>query len=235
MDLRRRLGPVRALAIGVALTGASGCLSTDPSAQYSRGAIILPATLLEAYSLAEELALDWSPNAFVTSLGGGFTVMDETGGARNHSFVFHARDRFTHRRLTVHLFGGSPWMIDAAVGPPPARFVDFEEMIDSDVAVAAAINLAELANSVTPDSISVPEEFAARLLSTSVWPEAAPGDQVAANTVAWRVDFLELDVLEQTEVPVYWSTARFYFDPYTGELLGEPVFPASGREIYPFP
>jgi hypothetical protein len=65
-----------------------------------------------------------------------------------------------------------------------------------------------------------------------VWPEPRP--PTSPDSVAWRVDFLEEDVFEQTRVSVYWSTARFYVQPLTGEMLGH-VVPPTGRELYPWP
>jgi hypothetical protein len=230
MDLTLRRWLLGAL-IAVAPCG-SGC--GDDPASYSSDALLLPATVTDAYRFADALAREWAQNAFVTSMGGTFAVMDSLGRARNHSFVFHARDGAIHRRLSLHLIDGTPWMNDVIVPEPPPRFVQVESLVDSDAVIGLAINLAQLANEAKPDSIPVPVEFAARLLSVPVFPE--PGTDPDPNTeVAWRVDFLELDVLESSNSLVYWSTARFYFEPYAGTLLGEPVLPPSGRELYPFP
>lgn len=232
MDLTAR---ARHVAAGLGLTAAlctAGC--GDDPASYSNDALLLPATVTEAYRFADALAHEWSPSAFVTSMGGSFAVMDSLGRARNHSFVFHARDGQIYRRLTIHLIEGTPWMQDMIVPEPPPPFVQVESLIDSDVAIGLALNLAQLVNEAHPDSIPIPVEFAARLQSVPVYPE--PGTDPDPNTeVAWRVDFLELDVLESSNSLVYWSTARFYFDPYSGTLFGQPVLPPTGRELYPFP
>ena len=232
MSAPARRARARASLVLLALAG-SACSDGNP-ASYSADALLLPATALEAYRFADALARDWDENAFVTTMGGSFAVMDSLGRARNHSFVFHARDSAVHRRLTIHLIGGTPWLQDVIVPEPPPRFVQIESLIDSNAAIALAINLALHANETTPDSIPVPVEFAARLLSTPVFPEQ--GTDPEPNTeVAWRVDFLVFETLESSSTLVYWSTARFYFDPYSGQLLGDPVLPPTGRELYPFP
>ena len=126
-----------------------------------------------------------------------------------------------------------PWLNPVTVSEPDLPFEHLESFIDSDLAVAAAINQAGEANAVTPDSIPVTPLFAARLSSVPAWPE--PFGAVIADSVAWRVDFLEEDIHPITQSLVYWSTARFYFQPQSASLLGEPILPASGRELYPFP
>jgi hypothetical protein len=216
----------------LALAAAAGC--SEPGHEFLDDRMVLPATLFDALELTDQLARDWSENAYVTELGGGFTVMNAAGEARNHSFEYFTREGFTTRRLTVHLIGGAPWMLDSPAAFPDPPFDRLEDIVDSDVVVVAAINWAEQANSVTPDSIPVPELFAARLSSLVVWPEPIPGG-ASPDSIAWRVDFLEEDFLPESGSLVYWSTARFYFQPTSGDSLGEPVLPAGGRELYPRP
>jgi len=233
MDLTRifrRLVPAAGLAAAVA-----GCGSENP-ATFSDDAILLPATLLEAYSLAESLARDWNPGAYPTRLGGGFTVMDAEGRAFDHSFEFYARFGLQWRRLTLHLLSGAPWMQESSVGTPPPSFTPFPT-IDSREAVHVARQTAEFLNQSDPGRIPIPEQFAARLLSVPVWPESLFVYN-ESDSVAWRVDFLELGPLDPDGAPpdltpVWWSLVRFYVNPWSGQLIGEPTEP--GRELYPFP
>ena len=76
------------------------------------GAILLPATLKEAMVLADRVAGEWSEGAYVTELGGGFTIMDANGGSTNHSFVYHARDGAIRRVMNLHILGGIVWHDD---------------------------------------------------------------------------------------------------------------------------
>jgi hypothetical protein len=216
---------------GVSATG--GCSSEDP-ASFSEDALLLPATLFEALPLATDIARDWNGSAFVTSLGGGYTVMDAEGRALNHSFEFHGRFGLQWRRLTVDLVNGVPWTLDSVVPAPPPAFRTLD-VFDSDVAVAFAISWAELINADDPGTIPDAQYFAARLLSDAVWPEPT-SVTVPADSVAWRVDFLQLDAFSSTDsTPVWWSLARMYIDPDDAKFLGSPVIPPSGRELYPFP
>lgn len=198
-----------------------GCSSSDAPFELDEGSIELPATLLEAHPLAAKLAREESPNAYVTEMGGGFTIMDAQGRARNHSFVFHSTEgQLVFRRIFVDLIGGSPWVMEENVGPPPQPFIDLDAIGDSDLAIAAALNIAHEINSAQPDSIPIPELFAARIRSTAQWPEQA-GSSTADPQIAWRVDFLvELPpASDPTGVPIPWSTARFYFTPGLDALL----------------
>ena len=226
-----KLFPVAAMAALTTLAAIAGCVSESPYSLSDEG-MPLPATVLEALPLATFEAVRWSENAQVTSMGGGFTVLDSEGRGRNHTFAFHARDGRIRRRLDMHLFGGIPYQFDTQIqGPPPP--LDIPQYVDSDVAVAAAIDIALEINAVTPDSIPpVPESFAARLSSRPAWPEPQSVDQ-QADSVAWRVDFLLLQVFSGSGAEVWWSTARFYLDPRTGELYGTVV--PDQPELYPFP
>jgi hypothetical protein len=225
-----RLFPGAALAALVALAVAGGCASDGPYSVSDEG-IPLPATVFEAFRLAASEAATWSENAQVTSVGGGFTVLDGDGRGRNHTFAFHARDGQIRRRLDMHLFGGIPYQIDTRIQapPPPLSIPDY---VDTDVAVPAAINVALEINAMFPDSIPVPESFAARLSSRPAWPEPISIDQ-PADSVAWRVDFLLMQVFPASGAEVWWSTARFYLDPRTGQLYGTVV--PDQPELYPFP
>jgi len=207
MDLRARLAAVAAaLLVG-------GCSSSDTPFELDDDALGLPATLKEAHALASRLARETSDRAYVTELGGKFTIMDRDGRARNHSFVFHAVDgQLVFRRIEVDLIGGSPWILAETVGPPPPAFPDLEAIGDSDDAIAAALGRAELINAANPDSIPIPEIFAARIRSSPQWPENS-SNSTEEPQVAWRVDFLEQmpPPSGATGVVVPWSTARFYF------------------------
>jgi hypothetical protein len=134
----------------------------------------------------------------------------------------------------VNLIGGIPWTSETIVQSIDPVFVGFNQFLDSDAAVAEALQRADELNLAHPtgDSIPIPDIFAARLASVAAWPEPRPND--APDSIAWRVDFLEEDLFESTRSPVYWSTARFYVQPRTGEVLGH-VVPVSGRELYPWP
>ncbi len=221
MDLTRRF----ALAAAFASTALSGCGSDSPL-EYGADALILPATLGEALPLALSEARAEEEGAYVTRLGGGFTVMDEGGRGPNHTFIFHARaGRGVLRRITVHLFHGSPWVDVVTVPEAPAPFDSTELVLDSDDVVERAIQLAP------QHGIALTPAFAARLSAVPVWPEPENATDVSTN-VAWRVDFLVLQPLGNTSV--YFSAARFYFDPTDAELLGPPEEPAT-PELYPFP
>jgi hypothetical protein len=231
MDLTRGAA-ARVFALGFVFPVLAGC-SDDP-ASYSGDAMLLPATLFEALPLATKISRDWNGDAFPTRLGGRFTVMDAQGRALNHSFEFHARFGLQWRRLTVDLISGVPWTQDTPAGEPPPTFRSLGDL-DSDSVVGIAIALAGQLNTDDPGSIPPATHYAARLLSVAVWPE--PTSTVdPADSVAWRVDFLELDELSNDDpTPVWWSLARFYVDPDDGQFLGDPVLPATGRELYPFP
>lgn len=229
MDLKRSaiawLMVVTALVLG-------SCSSED----YSVGddALVLPASLLDAYTVAQATARDWSPDVFVMSAGGGFAVMDERGLGRDHSFQFHSRRRL--QTLTVHLLGGIPWTqeISDAIPPGPPIFVNFVpyvQLLDSDDVVPQAVEEAASINAVHPDSIPAATQYAARLLSIAVWPEAEFVGDPTPNTQAWRVDFLVLQAFGGSTT--YFSSARFYIHPVSGEMLGW-VVPAQ-PELYPFP
>jgi hypothetical protein len=220
-----------ALAL-LALAALPAC--SENEFEYSGEAMILPATLFEGLPLADATAREWAENAHVVRLGGGFTVMDSLGRARNHTYHYNARIGFSSRKLTVNVIGGIPWTAETFVQSIDPPFVGFEHFLDSDAAVAEALRRADELNAGHPtgDSIPIPEIFAARLASVAVWPEPRPPE--SPDSVAWRIDFLEEDIFDPTGVPVYWSTARFYVQPRTGEMLGS-VVPPTGREIYPWP
>ncbi len=235
------LGAAR-LAAAALLAPLGGCGGEDFA--LGEDAVLVPATLQEAYPLALDVAFEWSDDvivnasdgstfAFIQSAGGGFTVMDETGRARNHSFRFHSRRKL--RYLLVHLFGGIPWTQETSdAGPPPPILVNlhpFEDVLDTDVVVPAAIQWAEEINAVDPDSIPAATDYAARLLSVPVWPEQAFVGQ-ETDSLAWRVDFLVTG--EFGGASTYFSVARFYSHPLTGSRFGSPVVPPQ-PELYPFP
>jgi len=218
------------LTAGLALLAVAGCGGSEY--ELSPEGMHLPATLLEGLPLANALALEWAEGAYLVRLGGGFTVMNDRGEARNQTYHYHARIGFSMRKLTVNVIGGMPWTRETTVQSLDPPFVDFESFVDSDAAVTQSIAWADSINAAYPDSIPVPAIFAARLASIKVWPE--PVFPVQSDSVAWRVDFLEEDVYPPTGSLVYWSTARFYLHPRTEEKLGY-VVPRSGREIYPRP
>jgi hypothetical protein len=223
MDLTRAL---RAVAAGTLLAAAAGCSDGNP-ASFSDTAVRLPATLKEALPLADTIAREWNPNAFVAALGGGFTVGDEEGRSRNHSFVYYARFGPTSlRKLTIDFINATPWTLETIVGSAPFPFRD-RAFLDSDDVVGVCRDLADLLNQ-NGTVIPAAEAYAPRLLSVAVWPE--PGPQTTPDTVAWRVDFLILTEGPQG-APVWYSVARFYVDPWDGQFLGSPVVPVQ-PELY---
>jgi hypothetical protein len=222
MDLRTT--GRRALALGAACGALAlgGC--SDTPFEYSDDAMRLPSTLKDALPLATSAARARAPGAFVTRMGGGFTVMDDRGRASDHSFVFHAREGQAKIKITVHLIHGSPWVQDEIVPDIPRPFADSTLALDSDGVVERAVQLAP------SHGVDVPERFAARLSTTPSWPEPHDVTQTG-DVIAWRVDFLVLQPIGGSTV--YFSAARFYFDPVTGEELGVVVPPQP--ELYPFP
>jgi hypothetical protein len=223
VDLMRaaRFGPLPALCC----IFAAGCASDAPL-EYGEDALILPATVLEALPLALAEAQAEEPNAYVTRLGGGFTVLDEAGRGSNHSFLFHARAaRGVLRRVTVHLVHGSPWVDVVTVPDAPPPFDPAELTIDSDAVIERAIQLAP------QYGIALTPAYGARLSAIASWPEPENASDPGSE-IAWRVDFLVLQPLGNTSV--YFSTARFYFHPTDADLLGPPEHPP-GPELYPFP
>lgn len=202
---------------------AAGCGSDSPF-EYSDQALLLPATLEDALPLATSQARARSEGAYVTRMGGGFSVMDAQGRAWNHSFIFHAREGRVLRKITVHLIHGSPWVTDENVPDIPRPFADSTLALDSGDVVERAVQLAP------SHGLALPSEFAARLSTSPVWPE--PTNPPPPNpVVAWRVDFLTLQPISGSLV--YFSSARFYFNPVTGDELGTVILTAP--ELYPFP
>lgn len=203
--------------------------------QFDSDTVHWPASIREAYPVARGVAQDWAPDVFIQSVGGGFGVMDADGRAQNHSFQFHSRRKL--QNLKVHLFAGIPWTqaeTDVVTPPPIAvNFVLFENLtVDSDDVVPQSIDWAFEVNQAHPDSIPGGTDYSARLLSIPAWPER-PLPQVG-DSLAWRVDFLIEDTFSGAGGRTYFSVARFYFHPRTGERLGHPVVPVQ-PEVYPFP
>ncbi len=241
MDLtKRRRALLGAVAMTVVAVGCGDDFSTSESA------LLLPASVQEAYPVALAVAYDWMDDVFfrvpggggydfVQSAGGGFAVLDASGRGRNHSFQFHSRRAGAN--LVVHLLEGIPWTqeISDAVPPPPilVHFVPFDRLLDSDVVVPSAIERAQLINTQFPDSIPAATDYAARLLSIPTFPEPAfVGDE--ADSIAWRVDFLIEQEFQSAGGISYGSVARFYIHPQTGQHLGAPVVPTN-PQLYPFP
>ena len=228
MDLTR--GATAAVACVAAAWLCAGC-GADTPLEYSDDALILPATLQEALPLAQAQARAVSKDAYLTRMGGGYTVMDSTGRSANQTFVFHARvGPSSARRITVHLIHGSPWVYDLSIPSAdlPPRFHDADLVLDSDGVVE---RVRQLAGGYV---IRPAEAYAARLSVIPSWPEPTSVGQ-SADRVAWRVDVLVLQSVSADGPPVYFSAARFYFDPGTADLLGDPVIPETGAELYPFP
>lgn len=220
------LSPRALLAPAIACLLA-GCAAETPL-EYGRDALLLPATLQETLPLARARAQEVASGAYVTRLGGGFSVMDATGRGPSHTFVFHARVApQTFRRITVHVIHGSPWVDDVPVSPAdaPAPFDEAELTLDSDGVVERTVQLAP-SYGVAPG-----DAYAARLSAVPSFPEPPGG---VGDVVAWRVDVLVL-LPSGDGPPVYFSAARFYFDPETAELLDDPVIPGTGPELYPWP
>ena len=233
MDLTRARRRLRALAPWL-LAAAAGACSDDNPATFTDRAIILPATLKEALPLADTIALEWNDGAYLGGMGGGFTVGDEEGRSRNHSFVYYARFGPTSlRKLTIDFINATPWTLETNVGSAPFPFPD-RDFLDSDEVVGISRDQADMLNQngqVIPDAT----DYAARLLSIPVWPE--PGPQSQPVDLAWRVDFLILTDGPQG-TPVWYSVARFYVDPWTGQFRGQPVVPVQPelyRDLTPLP
>jgi len=245
MDLTRRAARSRAGAalLGTALLAGlagAGCSSSDSPLEYSDDAVLLPATVREMYTVAYDLAREVSDRAYVTKMGGGFAIMNSEGRARHHSFIFHAQEgQAVYREITIHLIAGSSWITERSVPPPPPPFVDFDELADSDAAVARALAVADSLNAIAPGSIPVPPgrgdpsayEFAAKISSVPQWPEPGSGNP-ADPRIAWRVDFLTEAVVGSSGVLVPFSTVRFYFEPVTLDPLDDPIV---STELYPRP
>lgn len=225
MDLKR---PLLATLLALALAGCG----EDTPFEVGDDALVLPSTLQEALPLATARARAVADGAYLTRMGGGFSVMDATGRGSSQSFLFHARvGPQSYRRITVHLVHGSPWVQDAVVAAPdvPGPFDPQELVLDSDGVVQRTVQLLPGYPAVAPA-----EAFSARLSSVPAWPEPSSVGQIG-TAVAWRVDVLVLQEIPGSEgPPVYFSAARFYFDPETAELLGDPVIPEQ-PELYPFP
>ena len=221
MDLRIPC-PTRPWFAAVVAVVVTGC-SSDTPFSYSDAAQQFPTTLDEALPLATDLARAQNGGAYVTRMGGGFTVMDDHGRAWSHSFLFAAREGRILRKITVHLIHGSPWVTAENVPEIPRPFADSTLALDSDDVVERAIQLAP------QYGVSLTGDYAARLSSVPSFPE--PGSQTDA-VVAWRVDFLTLQPISGSTV--YFSAARFYFDPVNGDSLGVVIPPPPG-ELYPYP
>jgi hypothetical protein len=132
----------------------------------------------------------------------------------------------------VHLIHSLPWTLDTPVSEPPPVLVP--GLLDSDDVIGVCLDLAGQLNAAVPGTIPAATHFAARLSGTRVWPEPIAGG--VPTDVAWRVDFLELDERSPSDsTPVWWSLARFYIQPGSGQFLGPPILPPTGRELYPFP
>ncbi|HET9888445.1 MAG TPA: hypothetical protein VFR10_13140, partial [bacterium] len=217
-----------ALVVAIALWG---CSPDD----YTVGddSLVIPASLLDAYPVALARARDWSTDVFVQSAGGGFSVMDEHGVGRDHSYQFHSRRQL--KNLTVHLLGGIPWTQEETdpIPPPPlfVNFVPYVQLLDSKDVVPQAVQEAGRINAAHPDSIPIVTQYAARLLSIAVWPEAQYVGDPTPNTQAWRVDFLVQQLFGGGTS--YFSAARAYIHPVSGEMLGWVV--PDQPELYPFP
>lgn len=249
MDLKRftrATAPCRTRTAAAVFATALAVSACGDDFKVADDSLVLPASLGDAYPVALSVAKEWADDVivdasdgstfeFVQGAGGGFTVMDEKGLAQNHSFQFHSRRKLMN--LKVDLFGGIPWTQEAvdAVPPPPiiVNLVPYNLLLDSDVVVPAAIDWAQAANTVRADSIPAATDYAARLLSTPVWPEQAYVG-APADSAAWRVDFLVSQPFGGAGGVTYFSAARFYFHPRTGQRLGKPVVPAQ-PEVYPFP
>jgi hypothetical protein len=220
------LKPARALLAPAVAALLGGACASETPVEYGSDPILLPATLGDALPLAEDLARDLAERPYVTRLGGGLAVMDSEGRAWNHSFVFHAREGPSIlRKITVHLVHGIPWVDVVTVSDAPPPFPPALLGLDSDGVVARAIQLAP------QYGLDLPAAYAARLSVVPAWPEPETVDD-QAEEVAWRVDFLKLTPIEGTSV--WFSTARFYFDPVTAEPFDDPVIPEAA-ELYPFP
>jgi hypothetical protein len=209
----RSLGAFASLAAVLAALAGGGC--ADSGVEVAPEGFVLPATLEEALPLAEAVAHDWDGDAYVFCLGGGYTFTDTTGRSRNHSYRFYSRR--LERRLDVHLFEGTPWGEDESKWPPPTPLSAVDVQVTSDEAVRVAVaTAADL-------RLDVSDDLSARLFSFPVWPENFSGLDGATDSVAWRIDFLEMRWFPGMEDTVAYSQARIYVHVETGDTLGIEV------------
>jgi hypothetical protein len=227
----------RALAVCVAaLALVCACTDADPLTELSEHGVALPATLKEAYPIALAEARSWQEDVQLVGLGGRFTVMDESGRSPNHTFFFYSPRRA--RLVFVHLIAGVPWL-SAELHPssPLVPFTDLAEIVDSDAAVGAARARAEEINALRPDSIPEPERFTALLVAIPVYPEPLPppADTVAADTYAWRVDFLVKAFSDSLIGDAYQSQARFYLHPSIEDSVFDRIVVPDEPELWAYP
>ena len=201
----------------------------------------------EGYELADSLeqvlpsalaiAHEWEENAYLASLGAGYTILDREGKGHNHSFQFYSRRN--ERRLDVHLFSGMHWS-ESEIVPrteAPAPIYEIRDPMPSSEIIPLAIAAAEDSfprvfwNNTNPDGWIIDEDLlSARLFPEKSWPERISADE-QADSVAWRVDFLESRVTDGT--PRWWSVMRVYLRPETGEVF-EVIDPTDRPpQVYP--
>lgn len=204
---------VALLVGGLALAGCGSV--TDP--EYTADDLPrFPATMLEALPIAQAAAEREGEGVRPTTFGGGFFVTDERGVARELSYRFRVFVDGQQRNVEVDLFEGLPRVrVTDPIGVIPV--VPVEAIQDSDALVRKAIGEGILAG------VTIPEFFAPYLAGRAAWPEPEAGSTDVPTEFASRVDFLELRRNDDTGDDIWWSTARFYFEPFTGEFLGSIV------------
>ncbi len=236
MTMSPRLPTCAVAACLCAFALVSACTDADPLTELSEQGVPLPATLKEAYPIALAEARSWQEDVQLVGLGGRFTVMDEGGRSPNHTFFFYSPRR--SRLVFVHLIAGVPWLSsELRPSSPIIPFTDFSAIVDSDAAVGAALARAEEINALQPDSIPEPERFTALLVGIPVYPEPLPppADTVAADTYAWRVDFLVKAFSDSLIGEAYHSQARFYLHPSIEDSVFDRIVVPDEPELWAYP
>jgi hypothetical protein len=210
----------------VAIFSAAACLAgcVDQPFQVGDAGWVLPAPLEDLVPQAQAIATDWDSDAYLWAMGGDFTITDVDGRANQHSFRFYSR-RF-QQRLDMHFFGGAPWAEATSKWPPPTPISVNPPGIGSAQAVQRVVAIAESLR------IEVPPDLTVRYFAFPVWPEpSSPG--VESDSLAWRVDFLEMGSLP---APPGQAVDRTWFSTLTAYLSrdGRQLFQLIlTRRIYP--
>jgi len=206
MELTRRL------AVAAVAASLAGCV--DEPFRVGDDGFVLPAPLEELLPEAQSIATGWDPDAYLWGLGGEFTITDAGGLAYDHSYRFYSPR--LRNRLDLHFFGGAPWAKERYKWPPPTPIDANPPGIGSADAVRRVVAVAESLH------IPIPPDLTVRYLGFPVWPEPVrPGEE--SDSLAWRVDFLEMDVIPtapgQPVDRTWYSTLTAYLSRDGGEVL----------------
>jgi hypothetical protein len=203
---------MRRLAILSAAVCVAGCV--DESFQVGDDGWVLPAPLEDLVPQAQSIATDWDSDAYLWGMGGEFTITDAAGRAYEHSYRFYSRR--LEERLDLHFFGGAPWGEASPKWPPPTPLSVNPPGITSAEAVQRVVAYAQSLQ------IEVPRDLTVRYLGYPVWPEPS-GPGVESDSLAWRVDFLEMDTIP---APPGQAVDRTWYSTMTAYLSRD------GREIF---